>query len=536
MSKTIIGLSFGNTSSSVAIMKDGVLEVIANQDGDRAIPSMLSYAHGDEYYGAQAKQQLVRNPKNTVGFFRDFLATPYAKIDVSANHRSSHPVEDSDKTAAFKVVDGETEHTVNVKEIAVRYLKQLHAAANDYIGKDIDGSVIAVPTNFSEEQRTLVADLAAKAGLPALQVINEPTAALLAHVSRPDVDQHANKLFVVADFGGTRSDGAVIAYNGGIFTILATLHDLELGGRELDEAIIEHLAKEFEKEHKVDPRKEERAMAKLAHEAELIKKTLSNSTTTQFGIESVASGYDFSGSLNRLRFEMVGRAVFTRIGEFVKHLVAKAEIDVLDVDEVLLVGGTSWVPKVSLVVSGLFDTDRTVIRSPASDTKAIDPDELIARGAAIQASLVSNFDSEEIAESLQPVVVNGPHLAKPIGVKTADGFKEILGTNTLIPIRKTVSVEGNGDVLVEIVEIEREIKVETVKPEPKPEGDDDESDWSDDEDEEYEVRSRVLKPGKTLAQLALKATGKVDIVLTISKDLKLQVAARSGSEHAAGSL
>ncbi|PRT55263.1 Ribosome-associated complex subunit SSZ1 [Wickerhamiella sorbophila] len=536
MSKTIIGLSFGNTSSSVAIMKDGVLEVIANQDGDRAIPTMLSYAHGDEYYGAQAKQQLVRNPKNTVAFFRDFLANSYAKIDVSANHRSAHPVEDSEKLVAFKVVDGESEHTVSVNEIVVRYLKQLHTAANDYIGKEIDGSVIAVPTNFSEQQRKLVAELAEKAGLPALQVINEPTAALLAHVSRPDIDAHANKLFVVADFGGTRSDGAVIAYNGGIFTILATMHDLELGGRDLDEAIIEHLAKEFEKEYKVDPRKEERAMAKLAHEAELIKKTLSNSTTTQFGIESVASGFDFSGSLNRLRFEMVGRSAFTRIGDFVKHLVAKANVDVLDVDEVLLVGGTSWVPKVSSVVSGLFDSERTVIRSPNTDTKAIDPDELIARGAAIQASLVSNFDAEEIAESLQPVVTNGPHLAKPIGVKTAEGVTEILAINTLIPIRKTISIPAEGDVLIEIVEIEREIKVETVKPEPKAAGEDEESDWSDDEDEEYEVRSRVVKPGKTLAQLGITANGKADIVVTISKDLKMQVAARSGSEHVAGTV
>lgn len=528
MSKTILGLSFGNTSSSIAFTKDGKVEVIANPDGDREIPSMLAYVHGDELHGLQAKHQLIRNAKSVVAYFRDFLGEKFADIDPTPCHRSAHP-EEQDNTVGFAVND----EFISVGEATKRHLNKLKDAAVDYIGKEIDGVVLTVPSNWNDAKRALLKKASEAAGLPVQQIINEETAALLAHTSREA--NFNDRIFVVADFGHLRSDGAVVAYNGGIFTTLATLHDTELGGRNIDEALVEYLASEFEKANKVDPRGDDRAVAKLLQEAEQLKKTLSNSTSTNFGVESVTQGIDFMGSLNRLRFEMVGRAIFTRFANFVQTLVKKANLDVLDINEVLLVGGTSWIPKVSSTIGALFDDDTTLITSPSTDTRAIAPDELISRGAAVQGSLTSGYDADEIQESLEPQVINGPHLAKPIGIVGVDNtVVEVLSPNTLIPIRKQVSVDANGPVSIKIVEIETEIETKTVKPEPQ-EKDEDESDWSDD-DEEYEVRTRVLKPGKELAVLGINAHSIVDIIFDITRDLKLNIAARSGQDVVKGSV
>ena len=173
--ETVIGLSFGNTSSSIAVEKDGKVEVIANQDGDRAIPSVLSYVHSDEFHGLQAKNQLIRNPKNTITYFRDFIGKPFAEVDPTYNHASAHPLE-KDGFSSFSVVtaeDAEPEQ-LSIDKVVTRHLDRLRESAADFIGKKIDGAVVAVPTDFTDAQKkALVADAAA-ADLKILQIINEP--------------------------------------------------------------------------------------------------------------------------------------------------------------------------------------------------------------------------------------------------------------------------------------------------------------------------------------------------------------------------
>ncbi|ANB13842.1 Ssz1p [Sugiyamaella lignohabitans] len=539
---TVIGLAFGNTTSSIAIEKDGKVELIANQDGDRAIASVISYVGSDEYHGAQAKAQLIRNAKNTVAYFRDFLGVSFDNVDPTNSHASAHPVELNGQASFSLKTEDDDEETGEVKpakllsvhEIAVRHLDRLRESAADYIGKAIDGAVIAVPTDYSEERRQAIVAAAKDANLKILQVINEPTAALLAHVSANG--DSTDKKYAVIDIGGTRSDGAIIASRGGIFTILTTLHNYELGGKNLDEALVDFFAKDFEKQHKVDPKTEARAVAKLLAESESTKKTLSNTSSANFAVESVAQGYDYSLSINRLRFEVAARSVFTKITQFVEELIKKANLDVLDIDEVLLVGGTSAVPKVATSIASLFDESVTKISAPAFDTKAIQPDELISRGAAIQASLVAGYDDEEINESLQAVVTVAPHTTKSIGVKVGDNeYVEVIASETALPIRKTVTLSTPADataVLVGVYEGASEIVVTKVeKEEKKDDAEDDESDWSEDEEDE-EIRTKVLKPAAKIAELGLQnipAGSKVEVVLNITRELKLQIAARAGS-------
>lgn len=540
--ETVIGLSFGNTTSSIAIEKEGKLEVIANQDGDRAIPSIISYTGADEWHGIQAKAQLIRNPQNTVTNFRDFIGKPFDKIDPTFNHRSAHPIEKKGAAGfSLKNKDEGDAEILSINEVAVRHLDRLRDSAADYIGKDIDGVVITVPTDFTEAQRKALVSIAGDANLKVMQVINEPTAALLAHVAARSANKTGSlesKVILVLDIGGTRTDGAIITNRGGMFNILATHHDYELGGYNLDEALVNYFAKEFEKKHKVDPFKEPRAVAKLYAESEDVKKTLSNTTTATFAVESLAGGLDFHASINRFRFETTCRPVFTRIASFVQHIIKNAGLDVLDIDEVLLAGGSAFVPKVAGTVAALFDQDVTAVIAPSLDTKAVNPNELAVRGAALQASLISIYDQKEIDESLQSVVTVAPHTVKPIGVLIEGQDKQLISivdSNTPLPYRTSRILEsptGAENVLVALYEGESEIKVTTVEKPKKEEGaaEEEEDSWDEDEDDEpEEVRSKIIKPTKKLAEIAVKGitTGsKIEVMINITRDLKLQIAAR----------
>lgn len=536
---TVIGISFGNSNSSIAFEKDGRVDLIADQDGDRAIPSIISYVGADEYHGSQAKSQLIRNPKNTVANFRDFCGCTFDDIDPTYCHASAHPVKHNESTCfSISMSDQDKIEPVPLNKIVTRHFDRIRQSAADFIGKPIDGAVLTVPTNFTDSQRNFLVEAAKEAELKITQVINEPSAALLSRVFSQSPVGTTDKIYAVLDFGGTRSDGAVVAVRGGVLTILGTLHDYELGGAKLDEALIDHFAKEFEKQYKVDPKQETRALAKLKAEAEAVKKTLSNTSTATFAVESLASGYDFNTTINRLRFEVAARQVFSKFVTFTENLVKKAEMDILDIDEVLLVGGTSSVPKVVSTITSVFDA-HTKIVSPLNDPKALPPIELNARGAAIQASLISGYDDDEIKDSLQAIVTVASHTSKPIGIKTADGkFLPVIDVDTSAPIRKVVTLTApeTGDALIEVYEGDSEIVTRVLeKSTPseeiaKKEDDDDESDWSEDEDDEdEEIREKVVKPTNKVAELALKGAtpnGAIEVVFTITKDLKLQVAAR----------
>ncbi|KAL2868594.1 ribosome-associated complex protein SSZ1 [Aspergillus lucknowensis] len=536
-----IGISFGNSSSSIARLNpEGKAEVIANEEGDRQIPTVLSYIGGEQYHGSQAKSQLIRNSKNTVAYFRDYIGKNFKSIDATPCHNSAHPIQ-TDSTVAFSIrdTDSETPNTVTVSEITTRHLRRLKQSATDYLGKEVNAAVITVPTDFNDAQREALTAAAKDAGLEVLQLIHEPVAAALAYHARPEAVV-TDKLVVVADLGGTRSDAAVIACRGGMYTVLATAHDYELGGSTLDKIIIDHFAKEFIKKHKTDPRENERGLAKLKLEGEATRKALSLGTNATLSIESLANGIDYGSTINRTRFELLSSKVFVQFTGLIEQVIKKAELDVLDIDEVIFSGGTSHTPKIALLARSIFP-ETTKILAPSTDTAAINPSELSARGAAIQASLIQEFETEDIEQSIHPMVTATPHLSNAIGVEFTSGetveFKPLLSTETALPARRvaqySVPKEG-GDVFIRVCEGVREIKV--TKPEPKPkevkakdEDDEEDSDLDSDEDEEEDIREILWKTEKPIAELAVKgvkAKGKIELMVHINADLGLQITAR----------
>ncbi|GIJ99327.1 hsp70 protein that interacts with Zuo1p [Aspergillus viridinutans] len=537
-----IGISFGNSSSSIArLTPEGKAEVIANEEGDRQIPTVLSYIDGEEYHGTQAKAQLVRNPQNTVAYFRDYVGKSFKSIDPTPCHQSAHP-QQVDSTVAFTIRDtaSETTNTVTVSEITTRHLRRLKQSASDYLGKDVNAAVITVPTDFTDAQREALIAAAGAAGLEVLQLIHEPVAAVLAYDARPEAVV-TDKLVVVADLGGTRSDAAVIACRGGMYTIIATAHDYELGGATLDQVVIDHFAKEFIKKHKTDPRENARGLAKLKLEGEATRRALSLGTNASLSIESLADGIDFSSTINRTRYELLSGKVFAQFTRLIEQVVQKAQLDVLDIDEVILSGGTSHTPKIAQLVRNMFP-EKTQILAPSTSASAINPSELVPRGAAIQASLIQEFDKEDIEQSIHPMVTATPHLRNAIGVEFVHGetveFKPLLNAETALPARRIAQYSApkdGGDVLVRVCEGVREIKV--TKPEPKPkeekpakaEDDEDEDSDFDSDEEEEEIREIVWKTEKPVAELAVKgvkAGSKIELMVHVNADLGMQITAR----------
>lgn len=406
----------------------------------------------------------------------------------------------------------------------------------------MNSAVITVPTNFSDKQKEALVKAAKDAGIEVLQMIHEPIAALLAYDARPET-QISDKIVVVADFGGTRSDVTVIASRGGIYTILATAHDYEYAGCHLDQVLMDYFAKEFIKWNTTDPRKEARSLAKLKLEAEACKKALSIGTNANFSVESLAEGIDFSHGINRLRYETIARKVFEGFNRLVEGVIKKADLDVLDVDEVILSGGTSHTPKIASNFRAIFP-ETTTILAPSTTPTAINPSELQARGAALQANLIQEYESEDIEQSTHLAVTTVKHLTHAIGVlaisedESKGIFAPIIAAETAAPARRTIHIttpKEGGDVLVKVVEGGSHIKI--TKPEPKlksngatvEDANSDDSEEDSSEEEEEEKREKVWKVGKVLAEAAIKGVkkgGKVEIMVNVAADLSVTVTAR----------
>ncbi|KAL8701379.1 MAG: hypothetical protein Q9201_004948, partial [Fulgogasparrea decipioides] len=525
-----IGISFGNSNSGIAFTtSEGKAEVIANEEGDRQIPSILSYTSGEEFHGAQAKAQLVRNSQNTVAYFRDYIGKHFDSIDPTPCHASAHP-QKHDSTVAFSIQDvgADAPLPVTVSEITTRHIHRLAQSASDYLGKKVNAAVITVPTNFSDAQKDALSKAASAAGVKLLQTIPEPVSAVLAYDARPE-SELSDKVIVVADLGGTRSDVAVIASRGGMYSTLSTAHDYELGGTQLDQVLTDHFAKEFLKRNKgsSDPRQNPRGLAKLKLEAEATKRALSIGQTASLSVESLADGLDFSSTINRTRYEMLSSKVFASFTRLIEDAVRKADLDILDISEVILSGGTSHTPRIASNLRSLFPPTTTIL-SPSTFPTAINPSDLAVRGAAIQASLIQEFDLEDIEQSTHPMVTVTPHLRRAIGVlvvseDTEKGlFKPLAEAETAVPLRRAgefaVPSQG-GDVMIKICEGFSEIKVSKPSPKQKREklvdgkgGSDDEDDLSDEDeesdDEPEDVREKIWKVGTVLAETAIRGVKK----------------------------
>jgi molecular chaperone DnaK (HSP70) len=258
----------------------------------------------------------------------------FDSVDPTPCHASAHP-QKHDESVAFSIQDTQEEirNAITVSEITTRHIRRLASSASDFLGQQVNCAVITVPTNFSDKQKAALAGASKAAGIEVLQFISEPVAAMLAYDARPEA-QLEDKMIVVADLGGTRSDVAVVASRGGMYSILATSHDYEYTGAKLDGVLIDHFAKEFIKKHKKDPRENDRGLAKLKLESEAAKKALSIGANATVSIESLAEGIDFTSTINRTRYELLASKAFAGFTRLIEGVVKKAELDVLDIDEV----------------------------------------------------------------------------------------------------------------------------------------------------------------------------------------------------------
>ena len=435
------------------------------------------------------------------------------------------------------------------------------SSASDYLGKKVNAAVITVPTNFLDAQKQALSKAALAAGVDVLQFISEPVSAVLAYDARAE-SKMSDKIVVVADLGGTRSDVAVIASRGGMYSILSTSHDYEIGGAQLDQVLVDHFAKEFLKKNKnsTDPRQNPRGLAKLKLEAEATKRALSIGATASLSVESLSDGLDFSSTINRTRYEMLASKIFTSFTNLIQEAIQKADLDILDINEVILSGGTSHTPRIASNLRSLFPPTTSIL-SPSTSPTAINPSDLAVRGAAIQASLIQEFEKEDIEQSTHPMVTVTPHLRRAIGVlvvseNTEKGlFKALAEAETAVPLRRAgdfaVPNQG-GDVIIKICEGISHIKVSKVDPTKRKEGgkqangkvgSDDDDGFSDEDDDESDaepedVREKVWKVGTVLAETAIKGTkkgGKVEVSVTVNGDLSVLVTAREvGGKAGAG--
>lgn len=412
---------------------------------------------------------------------------------------------------------------MTVSDITARHLIKLRDSAADFLGKTISGVVVTVPTDFTATQRSALEKIAKDAGIQILQIIHEPVSAILAYSALDHASgiETSDKNVVVADIGATRSDVSVVSVRGGLFTILSTVHDYSLGGSMLDDVLVDHFGKEFQKKHKIDIKGNVRALAKMKTQCETTKKTLSASNSATVSVESLAEGMDFHSSINRIRYETLGRKTFGQIADLIDSGIKKAGLENFDIDEVLLVGGTSHTPKLASNISHNFP-ETTKIRSPTTTSPSLNPSELCSLGAAVQASLIADYEADEVIQGTQAIITAAPHLAAPIGIKQGSEFITVLDIYTALPSRRSVQIPYSSS-KIEIAEGKFDVKVTTLAaPEPDSEDEDDEP------AEPQTEKSRLVVPGTKLTEVEVQGESgqTVTVMIQVDVESKVTVSAR----------